>query len=59
MVDAHKIYTLKVFSLFCELKEQSEFYCAITVGNGLRYEVEHYDLNRVQYWCKGRYTVQV
>ena len=59
VVDAHKIYTLKVFSLFCELKEQSEFYRAIAVGNGLRCEVEHYDLNRVQHWCKGRYTVQV
>jgi len=59
VVHAHKVYTLKVFALFCDLKEESEFYRAIEVVQGKHYVAEHYDLNRVQRWCKGKYEVEV
>jgi len=48
VVHAHKVYTLKVFALFCELKEDSEFYRAIEVVQGVKFVAEHYNLNRVQ-----------
>ena len=59
LVHAHKVYTLKVFDLFCELKEESEFYRALAVVEGIHYVAEHYDFSRVQRWCKGKYEVQV
>ena len=59
VVHAYKVYTLKVFALFFELKEQSEFYRAMEVVPGLAYVAEHYDLTRVQRWSKGRYAVQL
>ena len=59
VVHAHKVYTLKVFALFCELKEDSEFYRAIEVVQGVKFVAEHYNLNRVQQWCKGKYEVDV
>jgi len=48
VVQAHKIYTIKVFSLFVQLKEESEFYRSTGVVPGQQYVAEHYDLNRVQ-----------
>src|SRR6185312_13347995 len=59
VVHAHKIYTLKVFALFCELKEDSEFYWTVELIQGQQYLVEHYNLDRVQHWCKGRYTIDI
>ena len=59
MVQAHKIYTIKVFSLFVQLKEESEFYRCTAVVAGQQYVAEHYDLNRVQRWCRGKYIVDV
>ena len=59
VVHAHKIYTLKVFALFCELKEDSEFYCAIEVVQGVHFLAEHYNFNWVKQWCKGKYAVEV
>lgn len=59
VVHAHKIYTLKVFALFCELKEDSEFYRTVELIQGQQYLVEHYNLDRVQHWCKGRYTIDI
>ena len=56
-VHAHNTYTLKVFALFIQLKEDSEFYRSIEVIPGEEYIAEHYDLSRVQHWCKGRYKV--
>lgn len=58
-VHAHITYTLKVFALFSQVKEESEFYRAIEIVPGKEYITEHYDLTRVQRWCKGRYTVEV
>ena len=58
VLHAHNIYTLKVFGLFSQLKEESEFYRAMEVIPGEEYIAEHYDLSRVQRWCKGRYRVQ-
>jgi len=34
--------------MFCETKDESEFYRAIEVIVGSRYIVEHYDFDRVQ-----------
>ena len=45
--------------MFCETKDESEFYRAIEVIAGSRYIVEHYDFQRVQQWCNGRYVVDV
>ncbi|XP_039817512.1 protein FAR1-RELATED SEQUENCE 9-like isoform X3 [Panicum virgatum] len=59
VVHAHKIYTLKVFALFCELKEDSELYRTVELIQGQQYLVEHYNLDRVQHWCKGRYTIDI
>ena len=59
MVQAHKIYTIKVFSLFVQLKEESEFYRCTAVVAGQQYVAEHYDLNSVQRWCRGKNIVDV
>jgi len=58
-MEAHQIYTPNVFNLFCELKEESEFYKAIEQIPGEEYVTEHYELCRVQRWCKGSYKVRI
>jgi hypothetical protein len=52
VVEASIIYTLKVFQLFCELKEESEFYRAFEMNDGSGYMIVHYHLEKVQRWCK-------
>jgi hypothetical protein len=54
-----KIYTPTVQKLFAEIKDKSEFYRCVEVVPGLVYEAEHYSLEYVQRWCKGRYRVTV
>lgn len=48
-----------MFELFCELKDESEFYRAFRLTDGSGYMTVHYDMARVQRWCKGRYKVEV
>ena len=43
-----ELYTPNVHKMFCETKDESEFYRAIEVIAGSRYIVEHYDFDRVQ-----------
>jgi hypothetical protein len=59
VVHAGEIYTANVHAMFCEIKDKSEFYRAIEVEGGLEYNVEHYNMEKVQRWCKGRYKVTV
>ena len=59
VMEAHQIYTPNAFNLFCELKEESEFYKAIEQIPGEEYVSEHYELCRVQRWCKGSYKVRI
>lgn len=54
---ARELYTANVFGHFVELKDRSEFYYCTAVENGKEYVVEHYDLQRIQRWWKGRYRV--
>ena len=59
VVHACKLYTPNVHQMFCEIKDESEFYRSIEVEPGKRYIAEHYDLERVHRWCKGRYNVDM
>ncbi|CAO2207043.1 unnamed protein product [Urochloa humidicola] len=59
VMEAHKIYTPKVFNLFCELKVESEFYRCIEVIPEKEYVTEHYEKSRVERWMKGTYQVSV
>ncbi|TVU08078.1 hypothetical protein EJB05_41463, partial [Eragrostis curvula] len=56
---AAKIYTYKVFGMFCKVKTESEDYFVTEVVKGKEYIAEHYNVEKVQRWCKGRYLVQV
>ena len=48
-----------MFQLFWELKEESEFYRTFEMNDGSGYMTIHYNLEKVQRWCKGMYHVQV
>lgn len=54
-----KLYTPNVQKLFTEIKDKSEFYKCVEVVPGLVYDTEHYNLEYVQRWCKGKYRVEV
>ncbi|CAL5047947.1 unnamed protein product [Urochloa decumbens] len=59
VVHAYKLYTPNVHSMFCEIKDKSENYRCIPVVPGVEYIAEHYNLDFVQKWYKGRYKVSV
>ncbi|TVU38110.1 hypothetical protein EJB05_11464, partial [Eragrostis curvula] len=59
VAQAAKVYTYKVFGMFCKVKTESEDYFAQEVVPGREYVTEHYNLEKVQRWCKGRYVVKV
>lgn len=59
VVHASKMYTFKVFSMFVEIKNESEYYFVDGPCVGGQYIVQHYNLEKVQRWCKGRYKVRV
>ncbi|TVU41598.1 hypothetical protein EJB05_15130, partial [Eragrostis curvula] len=56
---ASKVYTFKVFGMFCKIKTESEYYFANEVVPGREYMAQHYNLEKVQRWCKGQYVVKV
>ncbi|CAN6162921.1 unnamed protein product [Urochloa humidicola] len=56
---ASEVYTPNVMKLFSELKDDSEFYKTLEILPGKEYFAEHYDLTRVERWCKGKYLVTV
>lgn len=45
--------------MFCTLKTESEDYYVDAIVDGQEYTVQHYNLEKVQRWCKGRYVVKV
>jgi hypothetical protein len=53
VVHAGEIYTANVHAMFCEIKDKSEFYRAIEVEGGLEYNVEHYNMEKVQPGARG------
>ncbi|KAG2600519.1 hypothetical protein PVAP13_5KG532621 [Panicum virgatum] len=53
------LYTKNRGSISSACTQESEFYRATEVVQGKHYVAEHYDLNRVQRWCKGKYEVEV
>jgi len=59
VVHASKLYTAKVFELFCELKAASEDYKVRVLTTDEEYIAEHHDLSRVEKWIKGSYRVIV
>ncbi|CAN6251593.1 unnamed protein product [Urochloa humidicola] len=59
VLHASKLYTANVLSLFCELKDKSEYFHAYRNEMNNSYTVENYDLELVQRWSKGRYIVDV
>lgn len=59
VVHASKLYTFKVFEMFCKVKTESEDYFVTDCGGDGKFVVEHYNLSIVEYWCKGKYIVQV
>ncbi|CAN6253854.1 unnamed protein product [Urochloa humidicola] len=59
VVHASKLYTANVLSLFCELKDKSEYFHAYRNEMNNSYTVENYELELVQRWSKGRYIVDV
>ncbi|TVU34243.1 hypothetical protein EJB05_16074 [Eragrostis curvula] len=59
IAQAAKVYTYKVFGMFCKIKTESEDYFAKEVVEGKEYLTEHYNLQKVQRWCKGRYVVKL
>ncbi|CAN6231112.1 unnamed protein product [Urochloa humidicola] len=56
---ATELYTPNVLSMFLDLKDELEFYKTIEISPGEIYVAEHYDVTRVERWCKGRYVVTV
>jgi hypothetical protein len=59
MLHGCEVYTPNVQKLFFEIKEKSEFYRATEVVPGLVYEVEHYNVQHVERWCRAKYRVEV
>lgn len=59
MLHGCEVYTPNVQKLFSEIKEKSEFYRATELVPGIIYEAQHYNLDYVERWCKGKYRVTV
>lgn len=59
VAQASKIYTFKVFELFCKLKTESEDYFVSDSLDDTEYVMQHYNLAKVESWCKGKYLVKV
>lgn len=56
---ASKLYTFKVFDMFCKIKIESDDYFVLESDGGTNFMVQHYNLDKVECWCKGKYVVTV